>query len=53
MVIAFAYAKLVESMAQVNGAKDSSLAQMVKQVRNSWNQECMKLCLTIQTIVIA
>ena len=52
MVIAFTYAKLVVGMAQVNGSKDSSLAQMVKQVCNSWNQECIKLCLTIQTMVI-
>ena len=52
MVIAFMSAKLVVSMAQVNGAKDSSLAHMVKQVCNSWNQECIKLCLIIQTMAI-
>ena len=47
MLIAFTYANLVVSMAQVDGAKHSSLSQMVKQVCNTGNQEYIKLCLMI------
>ena len=47
MLIALTYANLVVSMAQVNGAKDSGLAQKIKQVSNTWNWEYIKLCPTI------
>ena len=47
MLITFTYANLMVSMAQVNGAKNRSPAQMVKQVYNSQNREHIKLCLTI------
>ena len=47
MLIAFMYANLVVSMAQVNGAKDSSLSQVVKQVRNMGDCEYIKLRLMI------
>ena len=47
MLIAFTYANLAVSMAQVDGAKHSGLSQMVKQVCNKGNQEHIKLRLTI------
>ena len=47
MLMAFTYANLVVSIAQVDGAKDSSLSQMVKQVCNMGNWEYIKLCLMI------
>ena len=47
MRIAFMYANLVVSMAQVDGAKDSGLAQVIKQVCYTGNQEYIELCLTI------
>ena len=47
MLIAFTYANLVVSMAQVNGAKHSGLAQMVKQVCNTGNWEYIELHLMV------
>ena len=47
MLIAFTYANLAVSMAQVDEAKDSSLAYAIKQVSNMWNWEDIKLCLAI------
>ena len=47
MLIAFMFANLVVSMAQVYGAKHSSLSQMVKQVCSTGNREYNKLCLMI------
>ena len=52
MLIDFAYANLVVSMAQVDGAKDSSLSQVVKQVCNVGNRKYIKLHLTIQAMVV-
>ena len=52
MLIAFMHANLVVSMAQVDGAKPSSLSQTVKQVCNTGNQEYIKLCLTVYAMVI-
>ena len=47
ILIAFTYANLVVSMAQADRAEDSSLAQVIKQVCNMRNWECIKLCLMI------
>ena len=47
MLIAFMYVNLVVSMAQVDGAKDSSLSQAAKQVSNMGNQEYIELCLMV------
>ena len=47
MLIAFTNVNLVVIMAQVNGPKDSNLAQMIKQVSNLQNREYIKLCVMI------
>ena len=52
MLVAFMYANLVVSMAQVDGAKNSSLSQVVKQVCNMGNQEYIELCLIVLATVI-
>ena len=50
MLIAFTYVNLVVSMAQVDGAKHSTLSQTVKQVCNMGNREDIELCLMVKLL---
>ena len=52
MLVAFMYANLVVSMAQVDGAEYCNLTETVKQVHNLQYWEDIELCLAIHSMVI-
>ena len=52
MLIAFMYANLVVSMAQVDGAEDCCLTQPIEQVCNAWYREYIKPGLRVQAMII-
>ena len=52
MLVTFADTNLMVGMAKVNQAKHRHFSKSVKQVGDMWNRENIKLCLTIERMVV-